>query len=48
VFVNRVILVWRGSSDLVPDRFRDFILTTGNQLGASHRRTISCEVRLQP
>jgi Domain of unknown function (DUF4157) len=48
VFVNRVILVWKGTSDLVPERFRTYIISTGNELGATHRRTISCEVRLQP
>lgn len=48
VFVNRVILVWKGSSDLVPERFREYILSTGNELGATYRSTISCEVRLQP
>jgi hypothetical protein len=48
VFVNKVILVWRGASDLVPADFRDYILDTGVALRALHRKTIDCEVRLQP
>jgi hypothetical protein len=48
VFVNRVILIWKGTGDLVPERFREYILSTGNELGAKYRATISCEVQLQP
>ncbi|HEU4451751.1 MAG TPA: DUF4157 domain-containing protein [Longimicrobium sp.] len=48
VFVNRVILVWRGAPDVVPEEFRDYIITQGNMLGAEYRSTISCEVRLNP
>jgi hypothetical protein len=50
VFVNRVILVWRGSSDLVPDRFRQFIRDTGRDIGITERSRsrITCEIRLIP
>jgi len=50
VFVNKVILVWRGSSDLVPDRFRQFIRDTGRDIGITERSRsrITVEVRLIP
>ncbi|HEU0012957.1 MAG TPA: hypothetical protein VFQ45_04700, partial [Longimicrobium sp.] len=48
VFVKKVILVWRGDADLVPERFRDYIEVVGNGLGAKYRKTISCEVKLLP
>jgi hypothetical protein len=50
VFVNRVILVWRGNSDLVPERFRQYILDTGRDIGITERSRsrITCETRLVP
>ena len=50
VFVNRVILVWRGNSDLVPERFRQYVLDTGRDIGITQRASsrIKCEVKLVP
>ena len=50
VFINKVILVWRGNSDLVPERFRQYILDTGRDLGIDKRSgsRIKVEVTLVP
>jgi hypothetical protein len=50
VFVNKVILIWRGSSDLVPDQYRQFIRDTGRDIGITQRSRsrITVEVRLIP
>jgi len=50
VFVNKVILVWRGSSDLIPDQYRQFIRDTGRDIGITQRSKsrITVEVRLIP
>jgi hypothetical protein len=50
VFVNKVILVWRGSSDLIPERFRQFIVDTGRDIGIEERSNsrIKVEVKVIP
>lgn len=48
VFINRVILVWRSTSTLIPPEYLPFIRRTGNRLETHFRRTIACQLRLFP